>query len=155
MFPCLPISGNIVAETKFASKEAKMFLNKFRNIFVAETMFPSLPTCFQMFPARETLFYRLGMLAQCFKTSLLRRGFCFLKNRGKEGRRKKGKGGNGERRKKRERKGKAKKASRSARFLSKYGARPGGWLCTAMPVCWAVEQRILKMAFLNFNNPNK
>ena len=63
--------------------------------------------------------------------SLLRRGFCFLKNRGKEGeaekreRRKNGKGGKTgkaekrERRKKRERKGKAKKAS--ARFLLKYG----------------------------------
>ena len=55
MFPCLPISGNIVPETKFASQEAKMFPNKIRNIFVAETMFSSLPTCFQMFPARETL----------------------------------------------------------------------------------------------------
>ena len=62
MFPCLPTSGNIVAETKFASQEAKMFPNKFRNIFVAETMFPSLPTCFQVLPARETLFSRLGML---------------------------------------------------------------------------------------------
>ena len=30
-----------------------------------------------------------------------------------------------------------------------------GWLCTAMPVCWAVEQRSLKMAFSNFNNSNK
>ena len=46
MFPCLPTSGNIVAETKFASQEAKMFPNKFRNIFVAETMFDSLPTRF-------------------------------------------------------------------------------------------------------------
>ena len=36
-----------------------MFPKKFRNIF-AETMFPSLPTCFQMFPARQTLFSRLG-----------------------------------------------------------------------------------------------
>ena len=45
-----------------------MFPKKFRNIFVAETMFPSLPTCFQMFPARETLFSRSGMLKQCFKT---------------------------------------------------------------------------------------
>ena len=54
-------------------------------------------------------------------TSLLRRsrGFCFLKNRGKEGKAEKR-----ERRKKREGKGKAKKAS--ARFLSKYGAHPGG-----------------------------
>ena len=60
MFPRLPTLGNIVAETKFASQEAKMFPKKFRNIFVAETMFPSLPTCFQMFPARETLFFRLG-----------------------------------------------------------------------------------------------
>jgi hypothetical protein len=25
MFPCLPTRGNIVAETKFASREAKMF----------------------------------------------------------------------------------------------------------------------------------
>ena len=48
MFPSLPTTGNIVAETKFASREAKMFPNKFRNIFVAETMFPSLPTCFQL-----------------------------------------------------------------------------------------------------------
>ena len=60
MFPCLPTSGNIVAEAKFAFQEAKIFPNKFRNIFVVETMFPSLPTCFQMFPARETLFSRLG-----------------------------------------------------------------------------------------------
>ena len=45
-----PTSGNIVAEAKFAFQEAKMFPKKFRNIFVAETMFPSLPTCCQMFP---------------------------------------------------------------------------------------------------------
>ena len=44
------------------------------------------------------------------------------RQRGKGG--KKGKAEKRERRKKRERKGKAKKAS--ARFLSKYGARPGG-----------------------------
>ena len=56
MFPCLPTSENIVAKTKFASQEAKMFPNKFRNIFVKETMFPGLPTCFQTFPAREALF---------------------------------------------------------------------------------------------------
>ena len=30
MFPCLPTSGNIVAETKFASKEGKMFPNKLK-----------------------------------------------------------------------------------------------------------------------------
>ena len=48
MFPSLPTTGNIVAETKFVFQEAKMFPNKFRNIFVAETMFPSLPTCFQL-----------------------------------------------------------------------------------------------------------
>ena len=44
MFPCLLTSENIGAETKFASQEAKMFAHKFRNIFVAETMFPSLRT---------------------------------------------------------------------------------------------------------------
>ena len=68
MFPCLPISRNIVAEKQFASQDAKMFPIKFRNIFVVETMFPSLPTCFQMFPTRETLFSRLGMFKQCLKT---------------------------------------------------------------------------------------
>ena len=73
------------------------------------------------------------------------------RKRGKGG--KKGKAEKRERRKKRERKGKAKKAS--ARFPSKYGAHPGGGVCTVMPACWAVEQRILKMAFLNFDNPNK
>ena len=51
------------------------------------------------------------------------------RKRGKGG--KMGKAEKRERRKKRKRNGKAKKAS--ARFLSKYGARPGGWLCTAMP----------------------
>ena len=33
-------SGNIVAETKFAFQEGKLFPNKFRNIFFAETVFP-------------------------------------------------------------------------------------------------------------------
>ena len=46
MFRCLPTSGDIVAETK-SSQEAKMFSNKLRKNFNAETMFPSLPTCFQ------------------------------------------------------------------------------------------------------------
>ena len=41
--------------------------NKFRPNST-ETMFPSMPTCLQMFPARETLFSRLDMLKQCFKT---------------------------------------------------------------------------------------
>ena len=72
MFPCLPTSVNIVAEIKFASQEAKMFSNKFRNIFVAETMFPSFSTCFQMFLGGETLFSRLGTLKQCFKTILFK-----------------------------------------------------------------------------------
>ena len=67
MFPCLPTSRNIVAETKFASQETKMFPNKFRN-FVAETTFPSLPTCFQMFPTQETLVSRSDMFKQCLKT---------------------------------------------------------------------------------------
>ena len=43
MFPCLPTRGNIVAETKFASREAKLFrkaLGKLRHI-VAETLFPA------------------------------------------------------------------------------------------------------------------
>ena len=69
MFPCLSPLGNIAVETNFATQGAKMFPNKFRNIFVAETIFPSLPTCYQMFIARGTLFSRSGMLKQCFKTS--------------------------------------------------------------------------------------
>ena len=48
-----------------------MFPNKFRNIFVAETIFPGLPACFRVFPGQETLFSRLGMLEQCFKTSAI------------------------------------------------------------------------------------
>ena len=46
-----------------------MFPKEFRarDIFVAETMFPSFPTCFQMFSARETLFSRLGKF-KYFKT---------------------------------------------------------------------------------------
>ena len=68
MFPCLPTSRNIVADTKFTFHEAKMFPNKFRNIFVVETMFPSLPTRFQMCPTLETLFFRLVMLKHCFMT---------------------------------------------------------------------------------------
>ena len=66
MFPRLPTSENIVAETKFASQEAKMFPNKFRNSFVAETMLPGLPTCFQVFSARETLFSQLGQVKTLF-----------------------------------------------------------------------------------------
>ena len=45
-----------------------MFPKKFTGIIVAETMFPSLPTCFQMFPARETLFSRLGKFKKGFET---------------------------------------------------------------------------------------
>ena len=80
--------------------------------------------------------------------SLLRRGFCFFKKQ-----RKRGKGG---------KKGKAKKGrekGKSEESLCQISVEiwrpPGGWLCTAMPACWAVEQRILKMAFLNVNNPKK
>ena len=68
MFPCLPTLENIVPGTKLASQEAKMFPKKFRNIFVAQTMFPSEPTRFQMFPARETLFSRVNKFKKCFKT---------------------------------------------------------------------------------------
>ena len=67
MRPCLLTSGNIVAETKFASHEAKMFPNKFRDIFIAEAMFPSLLARFQVFPVQKTLFSRLGMLKRYFK----------------------------------------------------------------------------------------
>ena len=52
-FPCLPTWGNIVADTKFVWQEANMSSNKLRNIFVTETMFPGLPTCFQMFLAQK------------------------------------------------------------------------------------------------------
>ena len=70
MFHCLPTSGNIVAETKLATQDAKIFAKKFRNVFVAQTMFPSLLACFQMFPARETLFSRSGKYKKCFKITV-------------------------------------------------------------------------------------
>ena len=97
-------------------------------------------------------------MLQYGKSSLLRRGFCFLKNRGKEGkaekmeRRKKGKGG---------KMGKAEKAREKAKSeeslyqISVEIWRPPGGVVVHCDACWAVEQRILKMAFLNFNNPNK
>ena len=89
---------------------------------------------------------------------LLHRGFCFLKNRGKEGkaekreRRKNGKGGKSARQREKRRKPLPDFCRNMAPAL---GGGGGGGVCTAMPACWAVEQRILKMAFLNFNNPNK
>ena len=59
MFTRLPTSVNIVAETKLIFREAKMFPNKFRNIFVAETMFPSLPKTGNMTKhQQETMFSR-------------------------------------------------------------------------------------------------
>ena len=45
MFPCFPTRGNIVAETKFATREAKMFPSEFRNIDVSlcfSLTFPSV-----------------------------------------------------------------------------------------------------------------
>ena len=41
---CLLNLGNIVAETKFAFQEAKVFPNKLKDILVAKIMFPSLST---------------------------------------------------------------------------------------------------------------
>ena len=71
MFPCLPTRRNIVAETKFASREAKMFPIKFRNIscfpsviFVAKTLFPSV--C----PSLET--WRNIGRKQCFRNNVSR-----------------------------------------------------------------------------------
>ena len=60
MFPCLLTSKYCCAKI-FASQEAKMLPNKFRNIFVAETMFPSFPM--HVFPnacRTETWLSRLG-----------------------------------------------------------------------------------------------
>ena len=91
--------------------------------------------------------------------SLLRRGFCFLKNCGKEEkaekreRRKKEKGGKTGKAEKKREKGKSEESL--CQISVEEWRPPGGWLCTAMPACWAVEQRILKMSFLNFKNPNK
>ena len=99
------------------------------------------------------------VVASLFGYSLLRRGFCFLKNRGKEGkaekreRRKKGKGGRTGKTEKAREKGKSEESL--CQISVEIWRPPGGWLCTAMPACWAVEQRILKMALLNFKNPNK
>ena len=69
MFPCFPTCGNIVAEAKLnlLPRKQKCFLRNSETFF-GETMFPSLPTCFEMFSARETLFSRLGKFKKYFKT---------------------------------------------------------------------------------------
>ena len=67
--------------------------------------------------------------------------------------RKRGKGGKTGKAEKARKKGKSEESL--CQISVEIWRPPGGWLCTAMPACWAVEQRILKMTFLNFNNPNK
>ena len=48
---------------------SKKIPKKFRNIFLRKQCLLVCPhACFQMFPARETLFSRLGMLKHCLKT---------------------------------------------------------------------------------------
>ena len=95
------------------------------------------------------IFNRRDVLETRQNNSLLRRGFCFLKTAEKRERRKKGKGGKTGKAEKAREKG---KSEESLCQISVEIWRPsGGWLCTAMPACWVVEQRILKMAFLNFN----
>ena len=57
-FHVWPSTKKIIVElTKFPSQEAKIFPNKFTNIFVAQpvSMFPSSPHIF----GRNTLFFRL------------------------------------------------------------------------------------------------
>ena len=73
MFPinvslCAHLGKHCFQKQNLLPMKRKMLPNKFKNIFVAEIMFPSLPTCFQMFPARETLFSRLGTFKQRLKT---------------------------------------------------------------------------------------
>ena len=59
--------GKHCCGNKICFPGSKNVSQQFTNTFVAETKFRSLPICFQMFPARETLFSRLGMLKQYFK----------------------------------------------------------------------------------------
>ena len=47
-----------------------MFPNKFRSIFVAETVFPSLPTYIKCFQHEKHCFSPLGMLKQCSTVQL-------------------------------------------------------------------------------------
>ena len=46
MFPCLPTTGNFVADTKFASQEVKRFPTNSETFLQTETMFSSLSRCF-------------------------------------------------------------------------------------------------------------
>jgi hypothetical protein len=65
MFPCLPTRENIVAETKFASREAKMFLANSETFDVSlcfSLMFPSV--C----PLWET--WRNIGRKQCFRNNV-------------------------------------------------------------------------------------
>jgi hypothetical protein len=79
MFPCLLTRGNIVAETKFASREAKMFPIKFRNIWCFPLMFPSVcplwetwrnigrKQCFLVCPGLYIVFSFWFAFVNCYK----------------------------------------------------------------------------------------
>ena len=67
-FPFCPLRETLLRKQNLLPTKQKCFPRNSETFFVAKTMFPSLPTCFQMFPTRETLFSRLGMLKQYFKT---------------------------------------------------------------------------------------
>jgi hypothetical protein len=66
MFPCLPTHGNIVAETKFASREANIFPTKFRNIPKCDFCCGNIVSLFaHMFPAGKHFF----QIRTCAKTN--------------------------------------------------------------------------------------
>ena len=70
MFPCLPTSGKFVAETKFATREAKNVSQQIQKHFCCGNDVSSLPTCFKLFQTRETLFSPIGHVQTILKTVL-------------------------------------------------------------------------------------
>ena len=70
MFPVSPPRETLLRKQNLLPRKQKCFSTNSETFLLrkqCETMFPCLPTCFQVFPARETLFSRLGMLQQSSK----------------------------------------------------------------------------------------
>jgi hypothetical protein len=65
MLPCLPTRGNVVAETKFASREAKMFPSQYRNIWCFPMFLTNVSLCLH---TRET--WRNIGRKQCFRNNV-------------------------------------------------------------------------------------
>ena len=70
MFP-IPPRETLLRKQNLLSRKQKCFPRNSETFLLRKQCFlvcPRVVKCFQMFPARETLFFRLGMLKHCFKS---------------------------------------------------------------------------------------